>query len=214
MVSDHQAAQAPFDIVRVAHVELYVRDLEASERFYVDQLGLVVGARTGDALYLRGWEERVQHSLTLRRAGFPAAARPSFRVRGEHDLEQLAMAFERQGLTLQWAERGDPGLGRRLRAWDPFGYPLLLHRRPGSPAIALVGDRSPLSHILGYGRSGQLVRGVLAGARTGRCGGRDRAGIRRRARGAQRGDGVAAPARVTAGSLGPTRTNNQINDHI
>jgi len=95
-----------------------------SEHFYVDQLGMVLGARTDDAVYLRGWEERVHHSLTLRRAERSAAARLSFRVRGEHHLDLLAAEFARQRLMLQWADGDDPGPGRRLRAWDPFGYPL------------------------------------------------------------------------------------------
>ena len=46
----------PFDIVRIAHVELVVTDLAASREFYVDMLGLVPTAETADAIYLRGYE--------------------------------------------------------------------------------------------------------------------------------------------------------------
>lgn len=66
----------PFDIVRAAHAELLVSDLEASRRFYVDLLGFVVTAEEPGALYLRGYEEQVHHSLVLRQlpaAGGPAA---------------------------------------------------------------------------------------------------------------------------------------------
>ena len=57
----------PPDVVRAAYAELVVTDLERSEGFYVELLGLVVSARTDDAVYLRGWEDRLHHSLVLRR---------------------------------------------------------------------------------------------------------------------------------------------------
>ena len=116
-------AVTPFDIVRAAFVELHVTDLAASEQFYAQLLGMIVSARTDEAIYLRGWEERQHHSLILRQAPVAAAVRLGFRVRGEHDLDLLADHF--QGLTTRWVEAGsDPGVGRSLRVWDPFGYPL------------------------------------------------------------------------------------------
>ena len=72
-------------------------DLDASERFYVDLLGLIVSERTPGALYLRGWEERSHHSLVLRRAPVAGVARLAFRVREEHDLDALRRDFEARG---------------------------------------------------------------------------------------------------------------------
>jgi len=66
------AAEVPFDVMRAAYAELLVTDLEASRHFYVDLLGMVVAEESADAIYLRAWEERLHHSLVLRRA--PAAA--------------------------------------------------------------------------------------------------------------------------------------------
>jgi len=115
-------ARTPFDIVRAAFVELRVHDLAASEHFYADLLGMVVAARTEDAVYLRGWEERQHHSLILRRGVEPAAARLGFRVRGEEDLDRLAGHVD---APTRWEESGrDPGMGRSLRLFDPFGFPL------------------------------------------------------------------------------------------
>jgi 3,4-dihydroxyphenylacetate 2,3-dioxygenase len=116
--------RTPYDIVRAACAELHVTDLDASERFYVELLGMIVSARTDDAIYLRGWEERLHHSLVLRRAPVAAAARLGFRVRAEEDLELLADDLARQGLPTAWVRDAEPGMGRALRAWDPFGYPL------------------------------------------------------------------------------------------
>lgn len=118
------AATPPYDILRAARAELWVTDLAASERFYAGLLGMIVAERTTDALYLRGWEERFHHSLVLRRAPVAAAACLGFRVRSESDLDLLAEDFTGRGLAVRWLQEPAPGMGRALRAWDPFGYPL------------------------------------------------------------------------------------------
>lgn len=124
-LTDGPATAAPFDILRAAFVELHVTDLEASEHFYSGLLGMIVSARTDDAIYLRAWEERQHHSLILRRGPVAAAVRLGFRVRSERDLDLLAEHFDALGCTHEWIEAGaDPGMGRRLHVWDPFGYPL------------------------------------------------------------------------------------------
>lgn len=117
-------ATPAYDIVRAAYAELRVGDLVASEHFYADLLGMIVTERGPDAVYLRGWEERVHHSLVLRGAPAPAAAGLGFRVRREQDLDLLAQDFESRRLAVAWADGPAPGLGRVLRVRDPFGYPL------------------------------------------------------------------------------------------
>ena len=68
-VLSREFAPPAFDIVRAAHAELEVTDLEASRAFYVDVLGLIETERTDDRIYLRGWEERLHHSIVLHGAG-------------------------------------------------------------------------------------------------------------------------------------------------
>ena len=116
--------QTPFDIMRCAYSELLVTDLAASERFYVDLLGMIVSARTADTLYLRGWEERQHHSIVLREAPSMAAERLSFRVRSNDDLALIAADFEQRGCPARWVDGDHAGMGRALRVWDPFGFPL------------------------------------------------------------------------------------------
>jgi 3,4-dihydroxyphenylacetate 2,3-dioxygenase len=113
-----------FDILRAAYVELLVTDLTAAEHFYVDLLGLAVSARHDGSLYLRGWEERHHHSIVLREAPSAAAVRTAFRVRGESDLDALAEELRGRDCKVEWATGAHPGMGRALRAWDPFGFPL------------------------------------------------------------------------------------------
>jgi 3,4-dihydroxyphenylacetate 2,3-dioxygenase len=118
------AAEVPFDIIRAAYAELVVTDLAASEEFYVDLLGLVVSARTEEALYLRGWEERSHHSLVLRQGSTAACARLSFRVRTERDVDLIAAEFASRGCVVRMVEHELLGMGRAVRVWDPFGVPL------------------------------------------------------------------------------------------
>jgi 3,4-dihydroxyphenylacetate 2,3-dioxygenase len=114
----------PYDIVRSAYAELLVTDLEAAERFYVGALGMAVTAASGDALHLRGWEERLHHSLVLRQAPVAALGRIAFRVASEDDLDAVAADFERRGCQVRWVESVELGMGRAVRVWDPFGFPL------------------------------------------------------------------------------------------
>jgi 3,4-dihydroxyphenylacetate 2,3-dioxygenase len=118
-----QVDRPPYDIIRVAHVELLVDDLDASARFYVDVLGLVESDRTDGAIYLRGWEEHIHHSLVLRRGSTPAVGHVAFRVRDEDDLEQMYDLCEATGTRVQWYG-GEPHHGRALRMADPLGIPL------------------------------------------------------------------------------------------
>jgi 3,4-dihydroxyphenylacetate 2,3-dioxygenase len=113
-----------FDIVRAAYPELIVTDLKASLRFYVDLLGLVLTARTKETAYLRGWEDRLHHSLVLRQGQAPGAERLSFRVRSDSDLAPIAAHFEERRCVTRWVDGDHLGMGVALRVWDPFGFPL------------------------------------------------------------------------------------------
>ncbi|MBV9195439.1 MAG: 3,4-dihydroxyphenylacetate 2,3-dioxygenase [Solirubrobacterales bacterium] len=118
-----RVARPSYDIVRVAHVELLVADLEASRAFYGELLGMIESDRDDDVVYLRGWEDHTHHSLVLRRAAEPAVSHIAFRVREEEDLELLADAARTVGAPVQWHEH-EPHHGRALRLSDPFGIPL------------------------------------------------------------------------------------------
>jgi catechol 2,3-dioxygenase len=116
--------QPGFDIVRAAVADLVVLDLAEAERFYVDVLGLIVSERTGDAVYLRGWEERVHHSLVLRAGPVAGLARLGFRVRSDGDIDALQIELAGRGCETRIVERAEAGMGRALHVRDPFGFPL------------------------------------------------------------------------------------------
>jgi 3,4-dihydroxyphenylacetate 2,3-dioxygenase len=114
----------PFDIVRVAHVEFVVTDLAAAREFYVDLLGLVPTAETAGALYLRGLEERLHHSIVLRSGPEPIVDHVAFRVRRPEDLPLVASAFEALGCPAHTVEGVELGQGPAVRVHDPLGFPL------------------------------------------------------------------------------------------
>ncbi|MGH9057201.1 MAG: 3,4-dihydroxyphenylacetate 2,3-dioxygenase [Acidimicrobiales bacterium] len=115
------------DIVRAAYAELVVTDLERARWFWVDMLGLVVTACEPDALYLRGYDEVVHHSLVLRTGAEPACARLGFRVRERSDLRRAEELFSSLGcLTERAAEGAVRGVGESLRVEDPLGFQIEL----------------------------------------------------------------------------------------
>lgn len=119
--------QPPFDIMRAAHVELVVADLDASLAFYGDLLGMLVTQRTADAAYLRGWEEFLHHSLVLREGPVAALDHAAFRVFADADLERLEVEFAGRACPTRWVD-DEPGQGRGLRVQDPLGFPLEFFR--------------------------------------------------------------------------------------
>ncbi|MFI5420695.1 MAG: 3,4-dihydroxyphenylacetate 2,3-dioxygenase [Nitrososphaerales archaeon] len=113
-----------FDIVRTAHVEFFVKNLEKARRFYVDTLGMVETEADGRQIYLRGVEDRFHHSLVLTKSSMPGLGHIAFRVRKESDLENIARVFEELKLPYKWADSEERGQGRALRAQDPLGFPV------------------------------------------------------------------------------------------
>lgn len=115
-------AAPPFNVVRASHVEIGVHDLGRARAFYVDCLGLIETAREGDALYLRGLEERNHHSIVLTQTPAPEIGALGFKVGGDADLDRAAAWFAARGHAVSFPRR--PHQGRTLRTVDPLGTPL------------------------------------------------------------------------------------------
>lgn len=113
---------APFNIVRLSHVELRVTDLAWSRAFYVNMLGLQVTHDEAGAIYMRAMEERGHHCVILRQADVASVGVLGFKVWSEDDLDRAHHWFGARGLPVMWVER--PFMGRVLAARDPWGVPL------------------------------------------------------------------------------------------
>lgn len=135
----------PFDILRMARVELLVTDLDASRQWYVDTLGLVLTAQTDDALFLRAYEDRHHHCVVLRRAATPALGALGFRVRADDDLDRAQRFFAGRGCRTKWVESADGSGARTLRAIDPLGFQIELFHA-AAPAPELMQQRYHLHH--------------------------------------------------------------------
>jgi catechol 2,3-dioxygenase len=117
------SVSAPPDIVRVAYVDLVVTDRERARAFWVDVLGFHVTAEEPGALYLRGYEEFVHHSVALRQGPAPACARIGFRLRTAADVDRAERWFAERGCPTQRVPRGATrGLGPAVRTVDPLGF--------------------------------------------------------------------------------------------
>lgn len=130
----HPNLYPDFNIVRLNHLELAVRDLGAARAFYVDTLGLQPTWEDAGRICLRGLEERAHHCLVLARAEAPAVRSVAFRLFGEDDLDRAAHWFRRRDLPGEWVDR--PHQGRTLRTADPWGVPLeFFHQMDRLPPI-------------------------------------------------------------------------------
>lgn len=112
----------PFNIVRLSHVELSVKDLAASRAFYAGLLGLQITDEAADKIYLRALEERGHHCVVLTKGNSPVAKALSFKVFSEEDLDRAKAWFQSQSLSVDWVER--PYQGRTFQTKDNFGMPL------------------------------------------------------------------------------------------
>lgn len=112
-----------FNVTRASHAVLTVRDLDATEAFYCELLGLIRSDRDADALYLRGIEERSHHSLVFRKSAGPAVCeRVGLRMLTDDDLKRAYDYFGGIGCSPQWAEV--PYQGLTLHVDDAIGTPL------------------------------------------------------------------------------------------
>jgi catechol 2,3-dioxygenase len=112
-----------FNVTRASHAVLTARDLDATQAFYCDVLGLILSRRDPDVLYLRGIEERSHHSLVFRKSNQPPACeRVGLRVLTEDDLDRAAEYFGQAGHHATFVER--PNQGRTLHVDDSIGTPL------------------------------------------------------------------------------------------
>ncbi len=111
-----------FNIIRLSHVELFVRDLAWSRAYYVDTLGLQVTYEDADVIYLRAMEERGHHCVILRKGTSGEVGVLGFKVWDEGELDKAEAWFKARDLPTEWIER--PFMGRVLRTRDPWGVPL------------------------------------------------------------------------------------------
>ena len=111
-----------FNISRLSHIELGVKDLEASFAFYVETLGLQVTEKERNYIYLRGMEERGHHSVILKKSEEPTCNVLGYKVFDEEQLYKAENYFNSKNINTKWIER--PFQGKTLLTHDIHGIPI------------------------------------------------------------------------------------------
>src|SRR5579885_2769449 len=100
-----------FDVVQLAHIEMYTPDMAGSLRYFTELLGMQISARDSDSVYLRAYEDFYHHTLKLTKRDLAGLGHCSWRASSPQALERRAKAIEVSGQGKGWIE-GDLGHGR------------------------------------------------------------------------------------------------------
>ncbi|MEZ5192722.1 MAG: catechol 2,3-dioxygenase [Nocardioides sp.] len=117
----------PGGILRLAHIDVAVTDLDLATAYYTGVMGMHVTARDPDSVYLRCWDETDHHSLRLRYSPRVGLDQMAFKVAHEDDLDILENRISRYGLPVQRISKGESiGQGESLRFAAPSGQTMEL----------------------------------------------------------------------------------------
>jgi catechol 2,3-dioxygenase len=114
------------DVAHLAHVELLTPTPDESLRFFAEVMGMQESARSGDSVYLRGWDDYQHHTLKLTAHGTSGIGHVGLRARSPQALERRVEAIERAGQGKGWID-GDLGYGPAYQFTDPDGHEFHLY---------------------------------------------------------------------------------------
>ena len=125
MIEQSLPSPLPPDIIRAATIELIVTDLDLSRAFYRDALGLLITCEDENAIYFRGCEEYLHHSLVIRKGKTAALRLLGYRVRSQRELDVAAAFYRELGVRVERVCGGTTlGMGETVRVEDPLGFPI------------------------------------------------------------------------------------------
>ncbi|MCS7173489.1 MAG: catechol 2,3-dioxygenase [Armatimonadetes bacterium] len=110
-----------FDVVQLAHVEIYTPKPEETYWFFHDLLGMEETTREGQSVYLRGYEDFYHHSLKITEAPRPGLGHIAWRAASPQALERRVKILEHCGAGQGWHD-GDLGHGPAYRFTTPDGH--------------------------------------------------------------------------------------------
>ena len=109
----------------LAHIEVTAPDVEASVKFYEEQVGLTVFAREGGKVYLRCWGDYYNYSLVLTEGPEPSLVAMAWRTSSAEALDEAAKRVEAEGIEVQWSTER-LSLGKSFRFVGPYGHTMEL----------------------------------------------------------------------------------------
>ena len=143
---------------RLGHVVLRVRDLQRSEEFYTQVVGLEVKGRGGDRMVFFRSNKDVDHDLAIAKLGDDAPGPEQTRVGLYHvayelgSIDEIKEAYRlvnEKGVRI--AGYGDHGDTKGLYILDPDGIEIELY------ALAPEHENTPLEEILTQGSQEKAV---------------------------------------------------------
>ena len=154
----------PARVTGVRSVELGVRDINASLKFYSDVWGLEVASTEGDAVYLRGTGAE-HHVLTLREQGRASLLGVHFAATDRAAVDQMHGKAKGYGVDVGTSPAEispNAGGGYAFRFKTPDGLPMSISSDMKSHPTTMLDRSRPtkISHVVlnssGEGTSGQV----------------------------------------------------------
>lgn len=108
---------------QVAHVEIFTPDLDKSEWFFTELVGLEVSGRKGGSVYLRTWGEYFHHTVVLTKSERSGLGHIAWRAQGPKELDEIVARATQAGADIGWTEP-EPGFGKAFRFRGPNGQTL------------------------------------------------------------------------------------------
>jgi catechol 2,3-dioxygenase len=109
------------DLAHIHHAELLTPEPEASQRFFVDVMGMEVEHRQGQSVFLRGWGEYQRYGLKLTESPTSGLGHVALRASDPEALERTVARIEVAGRGTGWID-GDHGHGPAFTFTDPDGH--------------------------------------------------------------------------------------------
>ncbi|MEF2978431.1 VOC family protein [Subtercola sp. YIM 133946] len=109
----------------LSHVRLSAPDVEASVRFYEEQVGVRVIHRDDTGVYLRCWGDYYEFSLVIEQGDEPSLVSMSWRTSSAEALDEAARRIEDAGVTGSWSD-DHFGYGRAYTFTGPYGHTMEL----------------------------------------------------------------------------------------
>ena len=114
------------DVAHLGRLELLTPTPEKSLDFFVNVLGMTESGRSGDSVYLRGWDDYERYSLKLTASNTSGLGHAAFRARSPQALQRRVAALEAAGAGVGWLEN-ELGHEPAYQFRDPDGHLLELY---------------------------------------------------------------------------------------
>lgn len=110
----------------LSYVAISAPDVEASVKFYEEQVGLTVVDRVDGAVYLRCWGDYYSYSLVIVPGEEAGLVTMAWRTSSAEALAEAAKRVEAAGVAGEWVDDAHK-IGRAFSFVGPFGHSMTLH---------------------------------------------------------------------------------------